>query len=142
VIFSPGRPRRSALLLAGPLSCGLAAIAVGLVAVWGMGRAGRTVPVDLPTVGGEAAELDPNFSGHVISVRRDGSYALGGARLPRSELAARLRRLGELPRAAEERILVRADAAAPFEKVVDLLQLCRGAGLTAVGFEVLEESAP
>ncbi|MHC4914075.1 MAG: ExbD/TolR family protein [Planctomycetota bacterium] len=140
--FLPARRGRSPLVIAGPLVCGLAAVAVGFVGAWAMAGVGRAVPVELPRTGSTAAELEANFAGHVITVRRDGSYLLGGGRLPRAELAARLNRLGKLPAAADERILIRADAGAPFEGVADLLEMCRAAGLRSVSFEVLEESAP
>lgn len=142
MIFLPARPRRTPFFMAAPLAAGLAAVLAAFVALWGLGRAGRAVPVELPKVSGRAEPLPAGFAGHVITVRPDGGYVLGGGRLPRSELAARLKRLGELPSARDERILIRADAGAPFGKVADLLELCREAGLGAVRFEVLEESAP
>ncbi len=142
MIFLPARPRRTPLVLAAPLACGLAAVLAALAALWGLGRAGRALPVELPKVSGRAEPLKPDFTGHVVTVRPDGGYALGGSRLHWSELKRRLGRLGELPAAGGERILIRADANAPFGKVADLLEICREAGLGSVRFEVLEESRP
>ena len=139
--FLPARRHRSPLVIAGPLVCGLAAVAAGFAGIWTMAAVGRAVPVELPRTGDTAAELPANFPGHVITVRRDGRYLLGGSRLPRAELAARLSRLGRLPAAAGERILIRADAGASFGGIADLVEMCRAAGLRSVSFEVLEESA-
>ena len=127
-------------MLAAPLACGLAAAAAALAALWGLGRAGRAVPVKLPKVERGTELVKPDFGGHAITVRADGGYALGGSRLSRLEIKERLERLGGLPGAGEERVIIRADAGVRFEKVVDLLQVCRRAGLSSVRFEVVEES--
>jgi len=140
LIFLPSRARRAPLVLAGPVCCGLAAAATALAAVWGLARAGRAVPVDLPRLEA-AAPLDANFAGHVITVRRDGSCLLGGSSLSRGQVAERLRRLGGLAGARSERLVIRADAGAPFARVAQLLEDCRAAGLVAVSFEV-EEAGP
>jgi biopolymer transport protein ExbD len=142
LIFLPARPRRSFLVLASPLACALATVAVAFVAVWGMARAARSVRVKLPKVAGGAERVDPNFGGHVITVGPGGGYLLGGTRMPRSELAARLKRLGGTAGGRREQILIRADAGASFSRVADLLEICRSAGLDSVSFEVLEESSP
>jgi biopolymer transport protein ExbD len=142
VNFLPNRKRRSPLALASPLACGAAAVAVAFVAIWGTSRAGWAVPVELPKVSAGAERRAPNFGGHVITVRRDGGYSLGGTRLPRTALAARLARLGQLRGGRQERIIVRADARASFARVIDLLEMCRRSGLGSVSFEVLEESQP
>lgn len=139
--FLPHGPRRSPLALAAPLCCGLAAAGAALVALWGLGRAGRAVAVELPKVESGAEPLAANFRGHVITVRNDGGCVLGGGRLPWSELRLRLEKLGKLPTARSERVLIRADAHAPFGKVAALLELCRRSGLS-VRFEVVEESSP
>jgi biopolymer transport protein ExbD len=135
------RRRRTFLVLASPLACGLAAVAVAFAAMWGMSRAASAVPVELPKVSAGTEKLEPGFGGHVITVRRDGGYLLGGSRLPRGELAARLERLGSGP-ALREHIVVRADAEAPFARIADLVEMCRKAGLGSLSFEVLEESLP
>ena len=139
--FLPGGPRRSLLALAAPLCCGLAAVGAALVALWGLGRAGRAVAVELPRVESGAERLAAGFGGHVITVRSDGGCVLGGGRLPWSELGRRLEKLGKLPAARSERVLIRADAHAPFGRVAALLELCRRSGLP-VRFEVVEGSAP
>jgi len=141
VIFLPRRRRRTFLVLASPLACGLAAVAVAFAAIWGMSRAASAVPVELPKVSAGTEKLEAGFGGHVITVRRDGGYLLGGSRLPRGELAARLKRLGAGP-SRREHIVVRADARVPFARVADLLEMCRASGLSSVSFEVLEESLP
>jgi biopolymer transport protein ExbD len=141
LIFLPDRPRRTPLVLAGPVCCGLAAVAVALAAVWGLARTARAVPVDLPWL--EPAEpLDGCFPGHVITVRRDGSLLLGGDVLTRAQIAERLQRLGSLPEARAERLVIRADAGAPFARVAELMEACRRAGLSAVHFEVEEGGGP
>ncbi len=142
MIFLPARKRRTPLTLASPLACGLAAVAVAFVAIWGMSRAGWAVPVELPKVDTPPKRLAPGFGGHVITIRHDGGYSLGGTRLPRGALARRLARLGKTPGGRGEQILIRADARAPFARVADLLEICREARLDRVSFEVLEESLP
>jgi len=142
VRFLPARKPRTPLVLASPLVCGLSAVSVAFVAIWGMARAGWALPVKLPAVAGTPERLAPDFGGHVITVRRDGGYALGGTRLPRGALARRLARLGATPAGRGEQILIRADARAPFERVADLLEVCRLARLERVSFEVLEGSLP
>lgn len=137
--FLAPRPRAPLLALAAPLACALAGPGAALAAVWGLQQCGRSVPVALPAVAGErggAPRAGAATAGHVVVVLSDGRYLLGGSRLDGAELARRLERLGRLPQAAGERVLVRADAGAPAGRVIALLEMCRRAGLSQVCFEV------
>jgi biopolymer transport protein ExbD len=142
VDFLPSRSRAPLLTLAAPLVCGLAGMGAALAATWGMYHAGRTVPVELPVIAGEGTEAGAASTGHVITVLPDGRYLLGGSRLSREELARRLETLGRLPQAAGERVLIRADAGARADCVIELLELCRRGGLSAVRLEVREGVLP
>jgi len=136
MIFLPAGRKSPALALAAPLLAGLLAVAAAGSALWGLVQAGRAVPVKLPAVEPGAPMAGTLTGGHVIVILGDGSYQLGGARLPRAELLRRLEQLGRLPGQQSEEILIRADAAAPFARVAELLEACRRVGLVSVRFEV------
>jgi len=80
-----------------------------------------TEPVPLP----QAKEIE-------INVRRDGSLVVAGKRLTDDELAEMLKRAAK--RSKRTPVILRADRAVQYSRVISVLNACRKAGMNSVSF--------
>ena len=91
----------------------------------------------VPPESESAEKLPPDDKQTVVGIDELGEVFWQGAPVSRTDLHARLREL-----AAEDtgrRIRLDADAAAPFEKIVEVLDLCQFRGLSNVGIRTYDD---
>ena len=91
----------------------------------------------VPPESESAVKLPPDDKQTALGIDESGQVFWQGASITRTDLNARLRRLAvEHP---ERRIRLDADANAPFEKVVEILDLCQFRGLSNVGIRTYDD---
>lgn len=77
----------------------------------------------------------------VVAVSSDGRYALAGAPLGQADTKLLTEALREAARGrAEAQIVIAADALAPHQRVMNVLDAARAAGLTRVAFQAQQQS--
>lgn len=91
----------------------------------------------VPPESESAVKLPPDDKQTVIGIDAEGEVFWQGAPVTRTDLHARLRTLAEED--PVRRIRLDADANAPFEKVVELLDRCQFRGLTNVGIRTYDD---
>lgn len=91
----------------------------------------------VPPESESAVKLPPDDMQTVVGINAAGKVFWQGASITRTDLNARLRALVEDN--PERRIRLDADANAPFEKVVEVLDLCQFRGLTNVGIRTYDD---
>ena len=84
-----------------------------------------------------AVKLPPDDKQTVVGIDEAGDVFWQGSPITRTDLHARLRTLAEED--PERRIRLDADANAPFEKVVEVLDLCQFRGLANVGIRTYDD---
>lgn len=87
------------------------------------------VPVDLPKT--KAQTLSPNREPLSVTIKKDGSIYLQSTRVSQDSLVPRLQAIAE--NGYEERIFVRADAAVPSGRLIEVMAMLNMAGFTKVG---------
>ena len=79
----------------------------------------------------------------VIGVSSDGRYALAGAPLGQASTAALTEALREASRGrAEAQIVIAADALAPHQRVMNVLDAAKSVGLTRIAFQAQQAPSP
>lgn len=98
--------------------------------------------INLPQAGGAPPKELPLEV--VVAVGSDGRYAVGGAPLTGTvDVAALERALREASRGRQEvQVVVAADALAAHQRVMNVLDAARAAGLTRVAFAAQQTPAP
>lgn len=91
----------------------------------------------VPPESESALKLPPDDRQIVVGITRDGGVFWQGFPISRTDLHARLR--GQATNDPEQRIRLDADALAPFELVVEMLDLCQFRGLKNVGIRTYDE---
>jgi biopolymer transport protein ExbD len=89
----------------------------------------RETPVDLPAA--EHARAADTGDRLVLAVRADGSLTLDGLAVARDDLSVRVREA--LSGRTDGALLLQADRAVSHGTVVEVLDECRSAGVTAIG---------
>lgn len=87
------------------------------------------VPVELPRT--EAKQLPPETEPLTVSVMADGSIYLQETKVERASLVDQLRAIAR--EGYERRIFVRADSAAPYGRVADVMAAMNAAGFRNLG---------
>ncbi len=82
--------------------------------------------IDLPRVASRGLDVR---EGLVVSLRTDGTVALGNTRVARARLEDALARAG----AAQRPVFLRADRGVPYGDVVELIARLRRAGVSSLG---------
>ncbi len=82
--------------------------------------------IDLPRVASHGLDVR---EGLVVSMRADGTVALGNTVIPRAKLEDALARAG----AAQRPVFLRADRAVPYGDVVELVARLRRSGVASLG---------
>ena len=90
-----------------------------------------TVPLNLPSAGSAQTQTAPPAF-VVIAVQSDGQIFWGNQRITRQDLQTRLGRAASQNRDTE--VQLRADAAVPYGRVLDVMDLAQQAGLSRIGF--------
>jgi biopolymer transport protein ExbD/biopolymer transport protein TolR len=78
----------------------------------------------------------------IVAITRDGNTFLGNTKLPASELTPKVKDL--LSSRVDKEVFLRADARARFEKVVEVVNNLRAAGVDQLGLltELIQERRP
>jgi|JRYF01.1.fsa_nt_gb biopolymer transport protein ExbD len=96
------------------------------------------IPIELPLAENSQGVEDP---GQVtISLAVDGRTQLNGTEVPVGELAGRLAAI--YAARPDKTIFLEADRSLPHGRIVDLMDECRGAGVTQIGLITKRETVP
>lgn len=96
------------------------------------------IPIELPLAENSRGAEDP---GQVtISLSADGRTQLNGTEVPAGELIGRLSAI--YAARPDKTIFLEADRHLPHGRVVDLMDECRGAGVTQIGLITKKETHP
>lgn len=97
--------------------------------------------VNLPQAGGAPPKELPLEI--VVAVSSDGRYALGGEPLGQANTAQLAAALRDAARGREQaQVVVAADALAPHQKVMNVLDAARSVGLTRIAFQAQQQNQP
>ena len=95
------------------------------------------IKVSLPEA--KSAETPDRLPGElVLNVRTDGTVVVNNMELSKDELQTRLSRIAEIY--PEQTAIIRADKGTEYEKVVAVIDICRGAGVW--NFALASKGAP
>lgn len=112
----------------------LMVLVIFMLVAWSTARIESDVGIQLPT-STSSAPRNPAPTPVIINVRQDGSMAVNQKGISDGELIKMLERLVQLQPA--QVAVVRADKNVPYERVLKVLDYCREAGITQVGFSAL-----
>lgn len=96
-------------------------------------EAERKIGLEIPRVTADQSLADAQTR-QIVAIYRDGSLALDGQAVSLDDLETRLRR----PEAAAG-VLVRGDRDGPLQRVADVLNVCRRAGVRELGLSVFPD---
>jgi biopolymer transport protein ExbD len=89
----------------------------------------QEVPVELPLA--ESSRQTQNLSQVILTMRADGSLLLNHETVPRQELSARLAAISATR--SDKTIFLEADRSLLYDRVVQVMDECRAAGMTTIG---------
>ena len=89
----------------------------------------QEVPVELPLA--ESSRQARDLSPIILTVRADGSLLLNHETVPRQELTARLAAISATR--SDKTIFLEADRSLLYDRVVQVMDECRAAGMTTIG---------
>jgi biopolymer transport protein ExbD len=89
----------------------------------------QEVPVELPLA--KSGRQTQDLAQLTLSILADGSLLLNGEGIPREELTARL--TGIYAARADKTIFLEADRHLLYDRVVEVMDECRAAGVTTIG---------
>ncbi|MFZ4777246.1 MAG: ExbD/TolR family protein [Terrimicrobiaceae bacterium] len=115
----------------------LMVLVIFMLVAWSTARIESDVGIQLPT-SSSSAPRNPAPSPVIINVRVDGSMTVNQKGISDSDL---IRMLGQLVKLQPGQVaVVRADRLVPYERVLKVLDYCREAGISQVGFSALMPS--
>jgi biopolymer transport protein ExbD len=115
----------------------LMVLVIFMLVSWSTARIESDVGINLPA-SSSSAPRNPAPAPVIINVRVDGSMAVNQKPISDEDLIQMLGRLVKLQPA--QVAVVRADRAVAYERVLKVLDYCREAGITQVGFSALMPS--
>jgi biopolymer transport protein ExbD len=115
----------------------LMVLVIFMLVSWSTARIESDVGINLPT-SSSSAPRNPAPAPVIINVRVDGTMAVNQKEISDDGLIHMLGRLVKLQPA--QVAVVRADRAVAYERVLKVLDYCREAGITQVGFSALMPS--
>ena len=89
----------------------------------------QEVPAELPLA--ESSRQTQNLSQVILTMRADGSLLLNHETVPRQELSARLAAISATR--SDKTIFLEADRSLLYDRVVQVMDECRAAGMTTIG---------
>jgi biopolymer transport protein ExbD len=101
------------------------------VITWSMARKENDLEVRVPSAQ-EGKESNAVINQTVLNVREDGTVIWEGKQVDRSRLLERLKELASLY--PDYAIVLRGDVKTDYEKIVEVLDICRQAGIWNVAF--------
>ncbi|MEI6278100.1 MAG: biopolymer transporter ExbD [Verrucomicrobiae bacterium] len=115
----------------------LMVLVIFMLLSWSTARIESDVGINLPA-SSSSAPRNPVPAPVIINVRVDGTMAVNQKTISDEELIQMLGRLVKLQPA--QVAVVRADRAVAYERVLKVLDYCREAGITQIGFSALMPS--
>ncbi len=112
----------------------LMVLVIFMLVAWSTARVESDVGINLPT-SSSSAPRNPSPAPVIINVSAAGLMTINQREIPDDELIAMLDKLVKLQPA--QIAVVRADKTVPYERVLKVLDYCREAGITQVGFSAL-----
>jgi len=117
----------------------LMVLVVFMLVSWSAARIESDVGINLPT-SSSSVPRNPAPAPVIINVRADGTMAVNRKEIGDDDLVGMLGRLVKLEPA--QVAVVRADRTVAYERVLKILDYCREAGITQVGFSALMPPKP
>ena len=115
----------------------LMVLVIFMLVAWSTARIESDVGIQLPT-SSSSAPRNPAPTPVIVNVRADGSMAVNQKEITDNGL---IRMLGQLVKLQPGQVaVVRADRHVPYERVLKVLDYCREAGISQVGFSALMPS--
>lgn len=112
----------------------LMVLVIFMLVAWSTARIESDVGIQLPT-SSSSAPRNPAPSPVIVNVRADGAMSVNQREISDSELVQMLGKLVSLQ--PGQVAVVRADRQVPYERVLKVLDYCREAGISQVGFSAL-----
>ena len=112
----------------------LMVLVIFMLVAWSTARIESDVGIQLPT-SSSSAPRNPSPTPVIVNVRGDGSMAVNQKDITDERLIQMLDQLVKLQ--PEQVVVVRADKSVPYERVLKVLDYCREAGISQVGFSAL-----
>ena len=101
------------------------------IVTWAFARFETELDVRVP-VAKEGADPNRQVGEIIVNVRRDGTMMLEGSPISSDELVQKLATIASLHR--DVAVILRGDRKTPYENIVNVLDLCRQAGIWNVAF--------
>lgn len=112
----------------------LMVLVIFMLVAWSTARIESDVGIQLPT-SSSSAPRNPAPAPVIVNVRADGGMSVNQREISDDELIQMLGRLAQLQ--PGQVAVVRADRHVPYERVLKVLDYCREAGISQVGFSAL-----
>lgn len=112
----------------------LMVLVIFMLVAWSTAKVESDVGINLPT-SSSSAPRNPAPTPVIINVRSDGLMSVNQREITDDDLIQMLDKLVKLQPA--QVAVVRADKSVPYERVLKVLDYCREAGITQVGFSAL-----
>lgn len=112
----------------------LMVLVIFMLVAWSTAKVESDVGINLPT-SSSSAPRNPAPAPVIINVRSDGLMSVNQREITDADLIQMLDKLVKLQPA--QVAVVRADKSVPYERVLKVLDYCREAGITQVGFSAL-----
>ncbi len=117
----------------------LMVLVIFMLVAWSTARIESDVGIQLPT-SSSSAPRNPAPAPVIVNVRVDGSMTVNQKAISDEAL---IKMLGQLVKLQPGQVaVVRADKNVPYERVLKVLDYCREAGISQVGFSALTPSKP
>lgn len=112
----------------------LMVLVIFMLVAWSTARIESDVGIQLPT-SSSSAPRNPAPAPVIVNVRSDGVMSVNQREISDEELIQMLGKLAQLQ--PGQVAVVRADRHVPYERVLKVLDYCREAGISQVGFSAL-----
>jgi biopolymer transport protein ExbD len=96
----------------------------------------QTTAVNLPKADKGAGKTpDTKQQYRIVSIDRNGAYAIGSRQVTFAQLEAEFAALAALPEADQPVVRIRGDGVLAFQKIIDVLSAAKAKGLTKASFD-------
>ena len=96
----------------------------------------QTTAVNLPKADkGAGKTADAKVQYRIVSIDRNGGYAIGSRPVTFAQLEAEFAAIAALPEADQPVVRIRGDGVLSYQKIIDVLSAARAKGLTKAGLD-------
>jgi biopolymer transport protein ExbD len=96
----------------------------------------QTTAVNLPKADKGAGKTpDTKVQYRIVSIDRNGAYAIGARAVTFAQLEAEFAIIAALPEADQPIVRIRGDGVVAFQKIIDILSAAKAKGLTKASFD-------